>query len=106
MDMFIMQMEHYSNQYIANMNEGSVAGFKYFIFNKCEEISVKVRGNGNGVFLISTELDGKPVAEVKVSAKSDWSICTAPMKIEEDVKPLYFTYKGEGYVDFMSFAIK
>ncbi|OOM70024.1 xylosidase/arabinosidase [Clostridium puniceum] len=94
------------NQHIANINEGSVAGFKYFIFDKVEEISVKVRGNGNGVFLISTELGGQPISEVKVSAQSDWSTFTAPMKIEEGIKPLYFTYKGEGSVDFMSFIIK
>jgi hypothetical protein len=94
------------NQHIANMNEGSVAGFKYFTFDKVEEISVKVRGTGNGIFLVSTELGGKPVAEVKVSAQSDWSTFTAPMKIEEGIKPLYFTYKGEGSVDFMSFTIK
>ena len=94
------------NQHIANMNEGAVAGFKYFVFDKVEEISVKVRGNGSGMFLISTELDGQPAGEIKVSAKSDWSIFTAPVKIEEGVKPLYFTYKGEGSVDFMSFTIK
>jgi len=94
------------NQYIANMNEGSVAGFKYFIFDKTEEISVKVRGNGNGVFLASTELGGKPVAEIPFTAQGDWSVFTAPMKIEESVKALYFTYTGEGFVDFMSFTIK
>lgn len=94
------------NQHIANMNEGSVAGFKYFIFDKVEEISVKVRGNGNGLFLVSTELGGRPVAEVKVEPQSDWSVFTAPMNIEEGVKPLYFTYIGEGSVDFMSFTIK
>lgn len=94
------------NQYVANMTDGSLAGFKYFIFDKVEEISVKVRGNGNGVFLVSTELGGKPVAEVKISAQNDWSTFSAPMKIEDDVKPLYFTYKGDGSVDFMSFTIK
>jgi len=94
------------NQHIANMNEGSVAGFKYFIFNKAEEISVKVRGNGSGVFLVSTEIGGKPVAEISVKIQDEWSVFTAHMKINKGVKPLYFTYKGEGSVDFMSFTIK
>lgn len=94
------------NQYIANMNDGSVAGFKYFIFDKVEEISVKVRGNGNGVFFVSTELGGKPVSEIPVTAEVDLSVFTAPINIDKGVKPLYFTYKGEGSFDFISFTIK
>ena len=95
------------NQYIANMNEGSVAGFKYFIFDKVEEISVKVRGNGKGSFLISTEMGGRPIAEILFTAQSsEWETFITPMNIEEGAKPLYFMYKGEGSVDFMSFTIK
>lgn len=88
------------------MNEGSVAGFKYFIFDKVEEISVKVRGNSSGVFIVSTEIGDKPVAEIPVKAQDEWSVFVAPMKIDKGAKPLYFTYKGEGSVDFMSFNIK
>ena len=94
------------NQYIANMNEGSVAGFKYFIFDKIEEISIKVRGKGKGVFIISTELGGRPLTEVQVTAQNNWTTFAEPMKIEAGVKSLYFTYKGEDSVDFMSFTIK
>ena len=94
------------NQYIANMNEGSVAGFKYFIFDKIEEISIKVRGKGKGVFIISTELGGRPLTEVQVTAQNNWTTFAAPMKIEAGVKSLYFTYKGEDSVDFISFTIK
>lgn len=97
--------ERNPSQYIANMNESCIAGFKYFIFDKCKEISVKVRGNGNGVFIISTEIGDEPVSEIPVTVKSDWTTFAAPMKIVDGVKALYFTYKGEGSVDFMSFTI-
>lgn len=93
------------NQYIANMNDGSVAAFKYFIFEHTEEIAVKVRGNGKGVFIISTELRGKQEAEIQVAAQNNWITFVAPMKIEAGVKALYFKYEGEGSVDFMSFTI-
>lgn len=52
-----------------------------------------------------TELGGQQVAEIPVTAKNDWTIFSAPMKIENGVKALYFTYKGDRAVDFMSFTI-
>lgn len=95
------------NQYIANMNDGSVAGFKYFILDKAKEMSVKVRGNGNGAFFISTELSGQSVAKIPINVQdSCWTSFTDSIKIEDGVKPLYFTYKGEGSIDFMSFTIR
>jgi predicted GH43/DUF377 family glycosyl hydrolase len=93
------------NQYIANMNDGAIAGFKYFNFNQVQDISVTVRGAGNGVLIVSTGIGDGIVSKINLTETVDWATFTAQLKIDEGIKPLYFTYKGEGAVDFLSFSI-
>lgn len=93
------------NQYIANMSDGAVAGFKYFNFNNALEIIVKVRGQAKGEFYVKNALDGEVVAIIKVNAADYWTEYKAELKVENGVKPLYFTYIGKGVLDFHSFSI-
>lgn len=94
------------DQYIANIRNGALAGFKYFEFRDAKEISVKVRGNAKGTIFASTGVDGLPVAEIAVNAKPEWSEFASLLSIPNGVHPLFFTFKGEGYLDFMSFNLK
>lgn len=94
------------NQYIANMNEGSVAGFKYFDFQDVSKISVKIRGEGSGQLQVSTELQGDVIATIIISPSKEWATCTAPLKAENGVQALFFTYHGNGAIDFDSFTIE
>lgn len=94
------------NQYIANMTNGSVAGFKYFECKNSSEISVTVRGNGIGTMKVATSLDGDVVAQIPMEQMKDWNEVTASLKLGEGVSALYFTFEGQGFVDFMSFEIK
>lgn len=45
------------NQYIANMRDGAVAGFKYFAFKDAAEIKVHCTGSANGRLQVSTAPD-------------------------------------------------
>lgn len=38
----------------------------------------------------------RDVAEIPVAVEVDWSVFTAPMKVEKGLKLLYFNYKYEG----------
>lgn len=94
------------DQYIANMKDGSSAGFKYFNFNKLSSVSVSVRGSGEGKIEVKTQDGGPAIAEIAISSSADWTEFSADLK--EPVsgeKALYFTYKGKGYIDFKEFEL-
>jgi len=95
------------DQYINNMADGATAGYRYFDFGRASTLTVKVRGNGTGKFIVKDERIGNPnvVAEVKIAPCKSWTEFSAPLKVEAGKKPLYFTYTGEGSVDFSGFTL-
>lgn len=96
--------EDNGDQYIANMRDGSYAGFKYFDFDGLKKISVCVRGTGNGKVEIRTHLDGEPICVIPVAPAGEWNSFSTPAELEGS-HALYFTYRGDGYIDFSSFAL-
>jgi len=95
--------EEFDDQYIANMNDGSWAGFKYFKFNGTEKLSIKIRSSGNGIITVFTALDGERFGEFIVTECEDYQWLEATVKIPVGVYPLYFVYKGDGKIDFSAF---
>lgn len=93
------------DQYIANMRDGSVAGFKYFSFAGSRNISVMVRGDA-GSMEVYTNLNESPIAKIDLSSASDWQLfkCNNPAELAGSL-PLYFMYKGSGSVDFKQFEL-
>ncbi len=98
--------ESSGDQYIANMQKGSWAGFKYFDFHKESEISVCVRGSGKGAVNVYTEWGKKPVAEIPVESSADWCSYGSKFQIAEGKWALYFEFIGTGALDFYQFTIK
>ena len=99
--------EERDSQYIANMRDGAVAGFKYFAFASLKSLSVQVRGSANGVFLVSDTPDFEAPAariEIKLSGE-DWEELDAPCAIPDGTRPLYFKFTGKGRLDFRSFTL-
>ena len=99
--------EENGDQYIANMQDGAWCGFKYFAFDGTESsLKVMVRASGEGVLKVSTERGGKPAAEVAVKPCGGWMSFEGAFTVQEGTAPLYFTYEGNGKVDFKSFEIQ
>ena len=99
--------EDNGDQYIANMRDGAVAGFKYFEFKGLISITVELRGRAEGEFLISNTPDFKTVAAcipVKVNDGS-FRYYQAPCVIPDGVQALYCKFSGRGSVDFRSFKL-
>lgn len=94
-----------SDQYIANMRDGSVAGFKYFNFESAGHIQLRTRG-GNGRMFVYTDLNSAPAAEIELADSNEWHTC-APAQIActPGVKPLYFVWHGEQPLDFYGFEL-
>lgn len=92
-------------QYIANMQNGALAGFKYFRLENLSDIMVSTRGSGTGKILVFTQLDGQPIADISLSPSTDWQAYKTHVAQVTGVLPLYFEYRGEGAVDFLAFAL-
>lgn len=93
-------------QYIANMTDGSIAGFKYFDMENPVTFAIQTRGNGNGTIVVSTKMHGDALAEIQVKPAGEWTwfSCDITEKIKGK-NPVYFEYKGEGHVDVMKFRM-
>ena len=97
--------DHSAVQYIANMKDGSVAGFKYFDIKKAGGIRVCYGGSCEGVMQVSDDpAFTRLCASVPVKGAAIANE-TAPLKIEPGVRPLYFRFAGEGALDFYSFEL-
>ena len=96
-------------EYIANIRDGSVAGFKYFDMQKVSRITVEVRGKGHGQIIVSEDKSfgvENSVIPVDLKNKKEYLEFSSHMMIEDGTKSLYFKYTGQGYIDFKSFTIE
>lgn len=90
--------------YIANLQEGAVAGFKYFDFDGTEaQISLELRGTGRLAVLLD-DPDGSCVAELAFDAEV-WSEHSTALTKTEGVHALYFKVL-EGKADFARFIVR
>ncbi len=92
-------------QYIAYMGDGAWAGYKYFSFDGGEKVAVKVKCDGNGCFEVSTERGGSPAVTIPLSPSEDYTTFTSDDTLPCGTHALYFTYRGEGHLDFISFEL-
>lgn len=95
-------------QFIANMRDGAVAGFKYFDSDllSAKSIALRTRGDGNGEVVVATDMHFRKIAAVvpiRLGVADEAEIHVD----EEDSKiPLYFRFQGEGTIDFISFELR
>ena len=106
-----LDREDNPNQYIQNMKDGAVAGFRYFDFESYEpdSISVKIRGKANGYFYIYDDADKKNILgkiAIVVNDKKNFCCVKDSLTVPKKNSALYFEYKGKGYLDFYSFELK
>ena len=91
--------------YIANMRPGTAAGFKYFDCKGISEISTTIKGYATGTLEVSTAWDGEPLAKIPVNYANVWRTETVKCAIPDGVQALYFTFRGEGHLQFKSFTL-
>ena len=86
------------------MRDGSTAGFKYFTYK--EEVKLQVTSRGDeGLFEVRTDLNGAVLATIPLSENKDYKN-SEPVIIRfpnKEKLSLYFTYRGKGSIDFLSF---
>ena len=91
--------------YIANFTDSATAGFKYFLCEDIREISIWVRGYGNGFFEVKTSWNGEVLAKLPVQNTNVWEKYTASVSIPDGVQAIYLTYRGDGAPSLRSFEL-
>lgn len=95
-----------ARQYIANMRDGAVAGFKYFEMGETTEISLCIRGSGTGHMRISYYPDFKEVCgTIPVMPREKWHWEYTDLACENGIRPVYIQFTGAGSVDFSAFNL-
>lgn len=94
-------------QYIANMQDGATAGFKYFMFENLKRIAVRIRGRAEGKIIVAIDDKCKEkVAEIAVGVSGGaWCPFDGRACISDGKKPLYFQFQGDGSLDFLDFNL-
>ncbi|MBR1722485.1 MAG: hypothetical protein IJ727_08430, partial [Treponema sp.] len=95
------------NQYIANMRDGSVAGFKYFAIDKANHIRVCLRSRFSGKVQVSTKEDFSEIcAEIAVEpVKGKKKLFESRFQVEKGIHALFFRFVGVGAADFLFFEL-
>jgi hypothetical protein len=95
------------DQYIANMRDGAVAGFKYFDFSGTDKINIRLRGTAQGSMVVSATSDFSHVIGVaEVDLNQNTTTFHTSLEKLFGVKPLFFRYEGSGSVDFIEFTLE
>lgn len=99
--------ENNGDQYIANMKNGSVAGFKYFEMGEANQIGITIQGNAKGTMQVSDKSDFENIcAEIEVSNREkEMHTYKGALNIPRGKRALFFRFQGEGTVDFHSFEL-
>ena len=97
--------ENTPNQYIANLCDGAMAGFKYFNLNGTSRIKIVLRGKASRTVAVQTSLDDAPVAVIPVAVDGDWTSFSAAMAVKDGTAALYFLFRMDGACDMKEFTL-
>ena len=93
-------------QYIANIKDGCLVGYKYFQISDANKISVQVRGIAKGNIKVLLREEGALFTEIPVNISSnEWMVYENEFGINSDVHPIFFQYEGEGTLEMLAFTI-
>ncbi|MBR4080610.1 MAG: family 43 glycosylhydrolase [Clostridia bacterium] len=91
--------------YVANLQCGASAGYKYFDCRGVTSVAVTTRSYANGDIVVSTAWDGAPLCRIPVRYSNVWITASAPIDLPDGIHALYFRFEGEGAVSLKDFTL-
>lgn len=91
--------------YVANMRNNATAGFKYFDCKGIKKVAVTTKGYATGCLEVKTKWDGEALGSIPVGYANVDAKTVSDITIPDGVNALYFTFKGDGYLQFKSFEL-
>lgn len=96
--------ENDPNQYVANIRNGTIIGYRYFDLTNADSITVTMKGFAHhGILFVSTTEDGAAIGEIPIRFFTSQQ--TAKLHGISGVSALYFRYEGFGRLDLMKIKI-
>ncbi|MGG4471222.1 family 43 glycosylhydrolase [Paenibacillus alvei] len=93
-------------QYIADIKNGCLVGYKYFQIQDVSKIAVKIRGVFKGKIHVLVEEEGSSITEISVTINSDdWVECENAIMMSAEIHPLFFLFEGDGSLDMLAIII-
>ena len=107
-DPYIAETEDVEIPYIANMQEGAKAGYRYMAFDGTESrFFVKIRGTGNGEIVVS--VNEQEFVRIPVKAAAEWTEFEAFCSMDiVNIKKgdICMTYHGSGSIDILYLGMR
>ena len=91
--------------YVCNMRDTARAGYKYFDCKDLKVISVRTKGYARGKLEVRTKWDGPCLGSFTIDYANIWHDTMGEVKIPDGINSLYFTFSGEGYMQFGGFTL-
>lgn len=101
-------------QYLSHIQNGTIAGYKYFAFSGSRALRITWRGKAEGTLYITTQTDQaeKQRADYEMACEipvnldaAEWEETETDVDFGTGVKPLYFIFEGSGMFDMKEFEI-
>ncbi len=91
--------------HIANIEDGTTIGFKYFQCKGVVSVAVTTRGYAHGAFDVRIAWDGETLGSIPVDSTNGWEAYQADIQIPDGKQAIYLVYRGKGPVMLKSFAL-
>lgn len=91
---------------IANMQEGTLAGFKYFALGAASRISLRLRASAAGHMTVwLDEACTRKAADLAFEASDGWHEVSGAFEAPAGIFPLFFRLHCPGKADWESFTL-
>ena len=84
--------------HISNILDGTVIGYKYFMFHDVCCVKLSTRGYAHGVFEVKTSWNGPTLGTIPVDSTNVWHDTLGDVKIPNGTHAFYLVYHGSGTV--------
>ncbi len=91
--------------YVCNMKNTARAGFKFFECDNTQVVSVRTKGYADGQLEVRTAWDGKCLGSFPIESANVWHDIKGQVKLPDGTNSLYFTFSGEGNLQFAGFTL-
>ena len=101
------QEKEFPVQYIANIQDKNIVGYKYFDFKDTKKLTLTIRARSQNVAGKSLEDFSCGIIPVEISENTEknWITVSCELLLEKGTYPLYLKYEGVGEVDLAQFEL-
>ena len=92
--------------YIRNIKNRCLFGYNAFQLDRNAEVGITIRGSAAGTMRISSDREGlSSFGEIKIAPEKEWKQYKVKLTNEPGVYKLYFTFLGEGKLEYLAMTI-